>query len=437
MAVSYGSSGVRSNKAAVATTDTVTPALPAGVAAGDLLVIFASSFRDATTFSADQSYVNTRQNTKIAILEKTAGGSEVAPTVTFGGLTVGDLISAVIMRFPGGAATKDWSNVTGAMSATTLPGPPLTVTDTGSVGVVIGYQPNDKTGATFTANSWTEREYSTTTTGTDGTHYVATQDGLASGSQTMPIWTWVGSLEYRAISFSVPPGTGNQTITGTLFSNSNTFFGATVSAGSVNIAGSLYSDADAFYGATVTANWLISGSLYSDPDTFYAAAVTASNVITGLLFTDPDTFFAATITADGATQAITGELFANDNAFFGATIALEAPAIPSRGGFWGGRVTKRFRDEQRDQLKEALRREAETIELLGDAYDRANGIAKVAFEAAGVPVPASIPASVAAVARRAPDHITTALVNDLLKAIATYQRQQMEEEEAMVLLLVA
>lgn len=305
MAVSYGSSGVRSNKAAVATTDTVTPALPAGVAAGDQLVIFASSFRDATTFSADQSYVNTRQNTKIAILEKTAGGSEVAPTVTFGGLTVGDLISAVIMRFPGGAATKDWSNVTGAMSATTLPGPPLTVADTGSVGVVIGYQPNDKTGATFTANSWTEREYTFTTTGTDGTHYVATQDGLVSGAQTMPTWTWVGGLEYRAISFSVPPGTGNQTITGALFSNSNTFFGATVSAGAVSITGSLYSDADAFYGATVAAIWPISGSLYQDTDAFYGAVASANYSISGSQYSEPDAFYSAIVVADSASHSIT------------------------------------------------------------------------------------------------------------------------------------
>lgn len=258
MAASYGSSGVRSNKAAVATTDTVTPALPAGVSAGDLLVIFASSLRDATTFAADQSYVKTRQNTKIAILEKTAGGSEVAPTVTFGGLTIGDLISAVVIRFPGGAATKDWSNVTGAASATTLPGPPLTVTDTGSVGVVIGYQPNDKTGATFTANGWTEREYSFTTTGTDGTHYVATQDGLAAGSQTMPSWAWSGGLEYRAISFSVPPAAGTQSITAALFSNDNTFHEATVSPGLVEIASTLFADPDVFHASTVTGGGVVS-----------------------------------------------------------------------------------------------------------------------------------------------------------------------------------
>lgn len=209
MAVTFGAIGARTNKAAVAATDTINPALPAGVVAGDRLIIFASSLRDATTFSADQSYVKTRQNTKIAILEKNAGSSEVAPTVTFGGLTVGDLISAIMLRFPGGTDTKDWSNVTGASSATSLPGPPLTVTDSASVGVVIGYQPNDKTGATFTANGWTEQEYSFTTTGTDGTHYVATQDGLAAGSQTMPSWAWSGGLEYRAISFSVPPATGS------------------------------------------------------------------------------------------------------------------------------------------------------------------------------------------------------------------------------------
>lgn len=253
----------------------------------------------------------------------------------------------------------------------------------------------------------------------------ATLDPTASGHGLSTFTPWDSS--------------GAQAITGALFTNSPTFYGATVGRGAVGITGALYSNAQAFYGATVAASYAIAGGKYDNSQTFYQAVVAPSAVnIVGALYSNPQTFYGASIVQDGADQAITAALFANAQVFFGALVALDVPVAVSRGGgFWGGRVSKRFRDEQRRQLKEALRREAETVELLGKAYDRANGITKVAFEVAGVPVPAAIPAKVQEIAREMPERITAAMVNDLLKAIETYQRQQMEEEEAMVLLLVA
>lgn len=211
MAVSYGALGVRSFKAAVATTDTITPALPTGVGAG-LLVVFASCLQTTGTFSSNNGLVKTRQNERVAILEKVVTNLllESAPTITFGAAVVGDLLSAVCLWFPGGTSSKDWNDATGG-AVTTMTPAVLTVTTASSVGIVFGHQPNDKTGASFTANSWTQQEYVTSTVGSDATYYIASQDSLSTGAKTMPSWSWTGTLEWRSISFSVPPAGGGST----------------------------------------------------------------------------------------------------------------------------------------------------------------------------------------------------------------------------------
>jgi hypothetical protein len=277
----------------------------------------------------------------------------------------------------------------------------------------------------------------------------ATLDPTASGHGLSTFTPWDSS--------------STQAITGALFANSQTFYGATVGRGAVNISAALFSNAQTFYGATVAASYAIaggkfdnsqtfyqatvtpgpaaiSGALFTNGQTFYQATVAPGSVdIGGALYTNPQTFYGASIVQDGADQTITAALFTNVQAFFGATIAQEAPPVADAqgGGFWGGRVTKRFRDEQRKRLKQALQREAEAAELLDKAYDKANGIAQAAFEALEVPVPQTIPASVRTIATNMPDRITAARLNDLLRAIETYQRQQLEEEEAMILLLLA
>lgn len=252
----------------------------------------------------------------------------------------------------------------------------------------------------------------------------ATLDPTASGHGLSTFTPWDSS--------------GAQAITGALFTNSPTFYGATVGRGAVGITGALYSNAQAFYGATVAASYAIAGGKYDNSQTFYQAVVAPSAVnIVGALYSNQQTFYGASIVQDGADQTITATLVTNEQTFFGASLENQTQPAPVTGGFWGGRVTKRYAEEQRQRLKEALIKEAETAELLGRAYDRANGIVEAAFEALDVPVPEAIPASVQEIVDRTNAISTSLLVNKLLKAIAEYRRQQMEEEEAMVLLLLA
>lgn len=147
------------------------------------------------------------------------------------------------------------------------------------------------------------------------------------------------------IAFKVASGGGGQSITGSLFTNTNSFYGATVGRGAVNISGALYSDADTFFASTLSATYTvtgarfdnaaqlyaatvapgtvtISGALFTDGDTFYAATIVRGAVnIAGALYTDPDSFYAATVGQAGAPQNIDGALFSNANALYGATVS--------------------------------------------------------------------------------------------------------------------
>ena len=224
--INFGSRGSRSKKQAVDTTDTITPALPSGSGSGQLIV-FASSFTgDTSTFSSDNGLIRTRQYGRIAILEKSVTdlASESAPTITFGSIAIGELITATCLWFPGGTTSRDWVDVVNGGSTSMVPGS-LTVSIAGSVGVVFGQQPNDKLDSIFTANGWTEEEYDTTTIGTDATHYIALYDAITAGVQTMPTWSWTGNLGWNTISFAVPP------ITAGVMTGASTFNFTTTSTG--------------------------------------------------------------------------------------------------------------------------------------------------------------------------------------------------------------
>src|SRR6478609_397960 len=138
---------------------------------------------------------------------------------------------------------------------------------------------------------------------------------LASPGTTL---TWASNnsdsvaigFEYKEAS-----GGGGQNITGALFSNTNSFEAATVSA-TADIAGSLFSNTNTFFGATVINGQNISGGLFTNANSFNGAVVSATYSITGSLFSNSNTFYGATVSQGGSTQSITGALFSNTNSFF-------------------------------------------------------------------------------------------------------------------------
>lgn len=155
----------------------------------------------------------------------------------------------------------------------------------------------------------------------------------------------LAGVDYAVEKVETDSGGGGQSITGSLFTNSNSFYGATVGRGAVNISGALYSDTDTFYTATLGKTYAITGSrfdnsaqfyaatvapgtvtisgaLFTDGDTFYAATIGRGAVnIVGSLYTDPDSFYAASVSQAGSPQNIDGALFSNSSTFHGATVS--------------------------------------------------------------------------------------------------------------------
>lgn len=185
--------------------------------------------------------------------------------------------------------------------------------------------------------------------GTNTTASLATRSVTANGSTSYSTSGTsdidVTSASGLIIAFKVASGGGGQSITGSLFTNTNSFYGSTVGRGSVNISGALYSDADTFYAATLGKTYAITGSrfdnsaqfyaatvapgtvtisgaLFTDGDAFYAATIGRGAVdIAGALYTDPDSFYAASVGQAGAPQNIDCALFSNANAFYGSSVS--------------------------------------------------------------------------------------------------------------------
>ena len=367
-------------------TDSAT--LPAH-AAGNLIVCFA--YRDAaTSFTVPGGWTELDRQQGGALshwgglfYKVAASSSETSGTWTNA--------SQVLFHVYTGAEVGAWSRNTGTTLTFNFAALTFNVGDgTSWAAGFVGYRNSDTT-LESPPTGMTNRSNQVTVTPSSESAGHDTNGGVTGWSSTNQTVTGTAGGWITYVLELKATGSGAQTITGALFTNSQTFYGATVGAGAVDI--------------------------------------------TGALFTNAQTFPAATVSQDGSTQAITADLVANAQAFFGATVTVGAPR--RTGGFGGRYATKRDHDEQRKRLKEALRKEAETVALLDQAYDRAHGIAKAAFQAMDVPVPDVIPAKVRDIVRDMPDQVTTALVNNLLKAIAAYQRQQMEEEEAMILLLLA
>lgn len=164
-----------------------------------------------------------------------------------------------------------------------------------------------------------------------------------------------------AISAYKAVGSSNQNISGSLFTDTPTFFSATITRGAVAIAGALFTAAQTFFGGRI-AN-LIRGSLLTNAQTFFAGSVTVGvRVISGALFTAPVTFFSGVVSGGAAaiigslftntptffagkiTSHISGTLFTNTPQFFAGAVSLEQTLITgslftNQPVFFGGEVT--------------------------------------------------------------------------------------------------
>lgn len=137
----------------------------------------------------------------------------------------------------------------------------------------------------------------------------------------------------------IAPSSGGQTLTPSLYTNTNTFYGPTVTRGAVTLSPARYTNTNTFYTATVTqsgAPQTLQPSLFANSNTFYTPTVSRGAVqLTPALFVNTNTFYAATVT-QATNQTLTPSLFVNQNTFYtpqigdGKTTAAAPAASRSR-----------------------------------------------------------------------------------------------------------
>lgn len=106
---------------------------------------------------------------------------------------------------------------------------------------------------------------------------------------------------------------------------------------------SLFTNSQAFFAQTIAATYSLTPARYDNSNAFYAATVTTGSVtLTPSLFTNTNTFYAATVTP-GAVN-LSPALYVNSNAFYSPTVATVQYLAPARydnaSAFYGQRVSQ-------------------------------------------------------------------------------------------------
>lgn len=147
-------------------------------------------------------------------------------------------------------------------------------------------------------------------------------DGFNSATTIAATQTLTPSLFTNSQTFYTPTVTaGTTTLTPSLFTNSQTFYSPTVTAGSVTLTPSLFTNSQTFYAPTITPGAVtLTPALFTNNQTFYSPVVTPGEVtLTPNLFTNTQIFYGPTVTPGSVT--ILPDLFTNSQTFFTPTVS--------------------------------------------------------------------------------------------------------------------
>lgn len=111
---------------------------------------------------------------------------------------------------------------------------------------------------------------------------------------------------------------GTQTLTPALYTNTNTFYNATVST-STTLTPALYTNTNTFYGPTVSSTYALLPSLYTNNNVFYGPTVSATYALSPSLYTNTNTFYGPTVTV--GTVTLSPSLYTNTNTFYSAVVS--------------------------------------------------------------------------------------------------------------------
>lgn len=349
---------------------TVAPAYPAGILATDAVLLFVGqkpstanggtvttptgwTLRDeltgaggyGTTVGIDTGNTNLRVyswNTPVA-------GQTGNLTVTIG---TNNISWAFIVRIPSGGGALSYGSADG--QRTTQPTSPMSIALTNGA-TATNFQSGDRaiwamciptdvttpsqfsaqsitaTGATF--GTATELNEPDSGTGNDIGGYSAWAAVTAGSSTTAPtVTTTVGgtltNVRGPVVLLRVREGAAPQTLTPTLYTNTQTFHNPTVTPGAVALTPSLYTNDQTFYSPDVTtggATQALTASLYTNTQTFYGPTITRSNTLAPSLYTNTQTFFAPTVSTS---VTITPSLYSNAQTFYSPTASASNTLTP-------------------------------------------------------------------------------------------------------------
>lgn len=207
-------------------------------------------------------------------------------------------------------------------------------------------------------------------------------------------------------TFFAPTVTATYDLTPALYTNTQTFYSATVSqtGAAQNLTPDLYTNTQTFYSATVTTGPVtLQPSLYTNTQTFFAATVAPGPVdLLPLLYTNTQSFYAAVVTVDGGPQYLLPDLFTNTQTFYGPTVAQVSPQPQEQ---FDGDIAPRVRrkrkqrefDEERktrDELRELIKRAVDPVKeqtaqatVLASQQDAEVAIVTGATRSIDIPVP--------------------------------------------------
>lgn len=132
--------------------------------------------------------------------------------------------------------------------------------------------------------------------------------------------TLTPSLFTNTQTFYSPTITATITLSPNLYTNTQTFYSPTVTAGAVNLQPGLLTNTQTFYSPTVTPGAVdLQPSLYTNTQTFYSPTIDATVDLAPSLLTNTQTFYSPTITAGAVDLA--PNLLNNTQTFYSATIS--------------------------------------------------------------------------------------------------------------------
>ena len=146
----------------------------------------------------------------------------------------------------------------------------------------------------------------------------------------------------RNVFADVAGGSGSQTLSPSLYSNSQSFYAPTLAPGAVTVTPSLLTNTQSFYAPTVsiaggpqqlTANRLdntqvfyaptlapgavtVTPSLYNNSQTFYSLTLSSTKTLSAALFTNAPTFYASIVSLGSGPQVISPPLLVNAQSYF-------------------------------------------------------------------------------------------------------------------------